>query len=72
MSASGYAPLVAPIGSFFGGMLWSIGIACGLSGLVGGYLGALAQPHVPEKALRLLLGGLAISIGCLYLVQGLT
>jgi uncharacterized protein len=48
---------------------WPVGIACGLGGLIGGYLGALAQPHVSETALRLLLGALAIATGCLYLAQ---
>lgn len=48
---------------------WTVGIACGIGGLIGGYLGALAQPHVPENALRLLLGALAIATGCLYLAQ---
>lgn len=48
---------------------WPIGIACGLGGLVGGYLGARLQPFAPEAALRMLLGGLAVGIGSLYLVQ---
>ena len=48
-----------------------IGIACGLGGLLGGYLGARLQPRLPERALRLLLGGLASTTGVLYLVQGL-
>jgi uncharacterized membrane protein YfcA len=47
---------------------WAIGIACGLGGLIGGYLGARLQP-LPDRALRLLLGCLAIGIGVLYLVQ---
>ncbi|HYJ69861.1 MAG TPA: sulfite exporter TauE/SafE family protein [Nocardioidaceae bacterium] len=50
---------------------WTIGIACGLGGLVGGYLGARLQPHLPEQALKLLLGCLAVGIAALYLVQGL-
>ncbi|MFN8136175.1 MAG: TSUP family transporter [Propionicimonas sp.] len=50
---------------------WPIGIACGLGGLVGGYVGARLQPHLPERALRLLLGGLALAVGVLYLVEGL-
>jgi uncharacterized membrane protein YfcA len=65
----------AVLASFASGSIapdWSIGIACGLGGLVGGYLGAVVQPYIPEKALRLLLGGLAMAIGCLYLVQWLT
>lgn len=51
---------------------WPIGIACGLGGLVGGYLGARLQPVLPETALRILLGGLAAAIGLLYLVQAVT
>ena len=50
---------------------WPIGIACGLGGLLGGYLGAQLQPHLPERALRLLLGVLAVGVGVLYLVQEL-
>lgn len=50
---------------------WSVGIACGLGGLLGGYVGARLQPRLPERALRLLLGGLAVGIALLYLVQGL-
>ncbi|MEE1821414.1 sulfite exporter TauE/SafE family protein [Streptomyces sp. BE20] len=50
---------------------WVLGLSCGLGGLVGGYLGARFQPHVPETALRLLLGVLAAAVGLLYAVQGL-
>ncbi|MGW1279286.1 sulfite exporter TauE/SafE family protein [Streptomyces tsukubensis] len=50
---------------------WYLGLACGLGGLIGGYLGARLQPHLPETALRLLLGGLAAIIGTLYAVQTL-
>jgi uncharacterized membrane protein YfcA len=49
--------------------VWSLGLACGLGGLVGGYLGAHMQPRLPETALRLLLGGLAVVLGGLYAVQ---
>jgi uncharacterized protein len=48
---------------------WPIGISCGLGGLVGGNLGARLQPFVPETALRMLLGCLAVIIGSLYLIQ---
>ncbi|MFJ6610827.1 TSUP family transporter [Streptomyces sp. NPDC091289] len=48
---------------------WSLGLACGLGGLCGGYLGAHLQPRLPETALRLLLGVLALGIGGLYAVQ---
>jgi hypothetical protein len=27
------------------------------------------QPYLPEKALRVLLGSLAVAVGCLYAVQ---
>lgn len=48
---------------------WSLGIACGLGGLAGGWLGASLQPRLPERALRVLLGILAIGLGLLYAVQ---
>lgn len=50
---------------------WPVGIACGVGGILGGYLGARLQPHVPERALRLSLGGLATLVGVLYLVEAL-
>ncbi|RST04977.1 sulfite exporter TauE/SafE family protein [Streptomyces sp. WAC05374] len=51
---------------------WWLGLACGLGGLVGGYLGARLQPHLPETALRFLLGTLAAALGALYAAQTLT
>ncbi|WP_203185873.1 sulfite exporter TauE/SafE family protein [Streptomyces pratensis] len=48
---------------------WALGLACGLGGLCGGYLGAWLQPRLPETGLRLLLGVLALGIGLLYAVQ---
>ncbi|MFC5150389.1 sulfite exporter TauE/SafE family protein [Streptomyces amakusaensis] len=51
---------------------WYLGLSCGLGGLLGGYLGARLQPHLPETALRLLLGTLAAAIGALYAVQTLS
>jgi uncharacterized membrane protein YfcA len=51
---------------------WSLGVACGLGGLCGGYLGASLQPRMPEKSLRTLLGLLAISLAALYAVQAVT
>ncbi|MFI8307233.1 sulfite exporter TauE/SafE family protein [Streptomyces sp. NPDC085927] len=50
---------------------WGLGLACGLGGLVGGYLGARLQPRLPETALRLTLGTLAVALGTLYAVQTL-
>ncbi|MFG2994547.1 TSUP family transporter [Streptomyces sp. NPDC048257] len=51
---------------------WWLGLACGLGGLGGGYLGARLQPRLPETFLRLLLGTLAAALGALYAVQALT
>lgn len=50
---------------------WPTGLACGLGGLAGGYLGAALQPRLPETALRLLLAALATTLGAVYAVQGL-
>ncbi|MFI9547752.1 TSUP family transporter [Streptomyces sp. NPDC052016] len=49
-----------------------LGLACGLGGLTGGYLGARLQPHLPERLLRLLLGTLATSMGALYAALALS
>jgi uncharacterized membrane protein YfcA len=51
---------------------WSLGVACGLGGLCGGYLGASMQPRMPERLLRTILGLLAISLAALYAVQAAT
>jgi uncharacterized membrane protein YfcA len=51
---------------------WWLGLLCGLGGLVGGYTGARLQPYVPERVLRLLLGGLAVAVAVSYAVQALT
>lgn len=48
---------------------WVTGLCCGAGGLLGGYLGARLQPHVPEAALRVLLGLLAIGLAVTYLVR---
>ncbi len=50
---------------------WLLGLACGLGGLAGGYLGARLQPRLPETGLRLLLGALAAALAVLYLVEAL-
>ncbi|MEU7071847.1 sulfite exporter TauE/SafE family protein [Streptomyces narbonensis] len=50
---------------------WPLGLACGLGGLVGGYLGARLQPRMPDTFLRVLLGSLAVGLGALYAVEGL-
>ncbi|MET9391260.1 sulfite exporter TauE/SafE family protein [Streptomyces sp. NPDC006624] len=51
--------------------VWELGLACGIGGLIGGYLGAVVQPRLPERALRLVLGALATLLGALYAVQSL-
>jgi uncharacterized protein len=51
---------------------WSLGLACGLGGLFGGYLGARLQPRLPERALRGLLGLLAVGLSAMYMVQAVT
>ncbi|MEU1798219.1 sulfite exporter TauE/SafE family protein [Streptomyces californicus] len=50
---------------------WLLGLACGLGGLIGGYLGARLQPRLPETFLRLLLGTLATALGILYAIDAL-
>lgn len=45
---------------------WAVGIALGAGGLIGGYLGALAQPHLPEVLIRRVLGLLVTAIGIRY------
>jgi uncharacterized membrane protein YfcA len=50
---------------------WILGLLCGIGGLIGGYLGARLQRHLPERSLRLILGTLATALALLYLIQGL-
>jgi uncharacterized membrane protein YfcA len=50
---------------------WAVGALCGVGGLVGGYLGARLQPHVPERALRILLGLLATGLAVAYVITGI-
>ncbi len=47
---------------------WVTGLLCGLGGLIGGYVGAHLQPRLPERGLRLVLGGLAVAVGITYAV----
>jgi uncharacterized membrane protein YfcA len=51
---------------------WSLGVAAGLGGLLGGWLGASLQIRVPERGLRTLLGVVALCLACLYVVQVVT
>ncbi|GFG82996.1 MULTISPECIES: sulfite exporter TauE/SafE family protein [Mycobacterium] len=48
---------------------WTVGICAGTGGLIGAYLGALLQPHLPVRVLRITLGASAIATASLYLAQ---
>jgi uncharacterized membrane protein YfcA len=48
---------------------WGVGLLCGVGGLAGGYVGAHLQPRLPERGLRLVLGGLAVALAILYAGQ---
>lgn len=48
---------------------WTLGLACGVGGLIGGYAGARLQPRLPERGLRILLGVIAVALAVTYLVQ---
>jgi uncharacterized membrane protein YfcA len=50
---------------------WPIGLACGLGGLLGGYLGASAAPYLPQGILRRLLGCAALALSAMYLTIAL-
>jgi hypothetical protein len=45
---------------------WGIGVALGAGGLVGSYVGALLQPHLPDQLIRRILGLLVTAIGARY------
>lgn len=49
--------------------VWTLGLVCGLGGLIGGYAGARLQPRVPETALRIFLGTIAIGLAVTSVVQ---
>lgn len=48
---------------------WPTGIACGIGGLVGGYIGSRLQWRISELGLRRLLGVLALALAAGYVVQ---
>jgi hypothetical protein len=48
---------------------WTLGLLCGLGGLIGGNLGARLQSRLPEAILRRLLGTLAVALAAAYLGQ---
>src|SRR4051794_5033969 len=51
---------------------WTVGIALGLGGLAGGFLGARFQERVPEQTLRRVLGLLRLGLGIRYGIVSLT
>lgn len=50
---------------------WKLGILFGLGGMVGMYLGALCQKHVPAKYIKWMLGGLIVFLALKYLVESI-
>ena len=51
---------------------WPTGIALGIGGLAGGYVGARMHARMPETIIRRLLALVVIAIGIRYLIGGLT
>jgi uncharacterized membrane protein YfcA len=50
---------------------WPTGLALGVGGLAGAYLGARLQSRLPDKAIRRIVGVLVVAIGARYLWAGL-
>ena len=50
---------------------WPTGLALGVGGLAGAYLGARLQSRLPDVAIRRIVGVLVIAIGARYLWTGL-
>lgn len=50
---------------------WWLGLACGLGGLLGGYLGARLQPHLPQRLLLVGLAAVMLLVSLTYLVSAL-
>jgi uncharacterized protein len=50
---------------------WPTGIALGIGGLLGSYIGARLQSRLPEQRIRRLLGVLEVAIGIRFLLAGL-
>jgi uncharacterized protein len=51
---------------------WPTGIALGIGGIAGGYLGARMQSRLPDTLIRRTVGILAIAIAALFLKSGLS
>ena len=50
---------------------WPTGVALGIGGIAGGYLGARMQSRLPDTLIRRIVGVLAITIAALFLQSGL-
>ena len=50
---------------------WPTGVALGVGGLVGSYLGARLQSRLPDHLIRRLLGVLEVAVGIRFLLAGL-
>jgi uncharacterized protein len=50
---------------------WTLGVALGVGGLLGGFSGARLQRRLPETTIRRTLGALSILLGLRYLALGL-
>jgi uncharacterized membrane protein YfcA len=48
---------------------WALGLLFGLGGIAGMYLGACCQKFVPQRLLKLLLGGLLLSLSIQYIAS---
>ena len=48
---------------------WLLGILFGVGGLLGMYLGARVQKHVPVRWIKLMLGGVIIIVACKYILR---
>jgi uncharacterized protein len=48
---------------------WLLGILFGLGGMLGMYLGARCQKHVPARAIKWMLAGIIIATATKYLVE---
>lgn len=48
---------------------WPLGILFGIGGVLGMYLGARAQKHVPQRLIKLMLGIVILSVSLRYLLQ---
>ena len=51
---------------------WPTGIALGIGGIAGGYLGARMQSRLPDILIRRIVGVLAVAIAAQFLRNGLS